>query len=41
MTRYNQDDLRIPTYGDARVTQGVEGGNNISWIRIQINGKTS
>ena len=37
MTRYNQDNTEIPTHSDARVTQRVESGNNISQTRIQIN----
>ena len=36
MTRYYQDDTRIPANSHARVTQKVEGGNNISQTRIQI-----
>ena len=34
ITRYYQDNFRIPTHSHTRVTQGVEGGNNISWTRI-------
>ena len=40
MTRYYQDNTRISTNSNARVTQGVEGGNNISQTRIQIHKKT-
>ena len=34
MTRYNQNDIRVPTDYCTRDTQGVEGGNNISRIRM-------
>jgi len=37
MIRYNQDNTRIPTHCSTRVTQEVEDGNHLSWIRIQIN----
>ena len=36
MIRYYQDNTRVPTDSNARVTQGVKGGNNISQTRIQI-----
>ena len=34
MTRYYQDNTGVPTNSNARVTQGVEGSDNISWTRI-------
>ena len=34
MTRYHQNNIRIPANSYARVTQRVEDGNNISQIRI-------
>ena len=37
MTRHYQDDLRIPTHGNTRDLERVEGGNNISGTRIQVN----
>jgi len=40
MTRYYQNDIGIPTYGDARDLERVEGGNNVSRTGIQINRRT-
>ena len=34
MTRYYQDNTRIPTYCNTRDTQGVEGSDHIDWTRI-------
>ena len=34
MTGHYQNDIGIPTYGDARNLERVEGGNNISGIGI-------
>jgi len=33
-TRYHQDNIGIPIYYSTRVTQGVKGGNYLSWTRI-------
>ena len=41
MTQHYQDDIRLSTHSCTRDTQEVEGGDNISRIRIQIYRRTT
>ena len=39
ITRHYQNNIGIPTYGNARDLERVEGGNNVSRTGIQVNGR--
>jgi len=36
-SRYHQDNIGLSTHSSTQVTKRMEGSNNLSWARLQIN----